>query len=64
MTTQHWFWAAAGIAAGTAIFAGIADHRRLHRKRIDDYGWMPWRGIQVTAAFATIIVLMLALKVG
>lgn len=62
MHAQLHYWLAGGIALAVAIVAGILDWRRTHRKRIDDYGWMPWRGIQVTAMFAAIVILIIALK--
>jgi len=62
MHAQHYYWWAGGIAFAIMIFAGIADWRRNHRRKIDDYGWMPWRGIQVTAMFAAIVILILAIK--
>jgi hypothetical protein len=64
MHAQQHYWLAGGIALAIALFAGLADWRRLRRKRIDDYGWVPWRGIQVTAMFAAIIALILAMKQG
>ncbi len=64
MHAQHWYWWAGGIALAVAVVAGVADWRRLRRKRIDDYGWMPWRGIQVAAVFTLIGILVLALKHG
>ena len=62
MHAQLHYGLAGGIALAIAVFAGIADWRRLRRQRIDDYGWMPWRGIQVAAMFATIVFLILAIK--
>jgi len=46
------------------VMAGVADHRRHKRTRLDDIGWVPWRGIQVAALFALIAVLIFALKTG
>ena len=63
MTTQVWLWTADGGALAMAVLAGIADWRRIHRRRsFDDVGWMPWRGIQVAAAFAILALTILAVK--
>lgn len=64
MHAQHWYWWAGGIALLIAIVAGVADARRHRRNRLDDIGWVPWRGIQVAAVFGLLGVLILALKVG
>jgi hypothetical protein len=64
MSNQHWYWIAAGAALLVAIVAGIADHRRNRRDRLDDIGWVPWRGLQVAAFFALLLDLILALKLG
>lgn len=64
MSNQHWYWIAAAAALLVAIVAGIADHRRSRRDRLDDIGWVPWRGLQVTAVFALLLDLILALKLG
>lgn len=64
MTAQHLTWAAAGVSGAIVVVSGLADWRRLRRKRIDDYGWMPWRGIQVAAVFATVALAILAFKGG
>lgn len=63
MTTQAMFWAAAGLAAATAVAAGLADWRRAnHRRDLDNLGWVPWRGIQAAAMFAVVLLAILALK--
>ena len=62
MHAQHYYWWAGGVAAAVMVFAGIADWRRNNRKKIDDYGWMPWRGIQVSAMFVAIVILIVAMK--
>jgi hypothetical protein len=62
MATQYWHWAAGGAALFVALVAGIADHRRLNRRTLDEIGWVPWRGIQVVALFALLGVLILAVK--
>ncbi len=64
MHAQHWYWIAGGAALLVAIAAGVADGRRQNRDRLDDIGWVPWRGIQVAAVFALLLVLILALKMG
>lgn len=62
MHAQHITWWAGGIALAIAIVAGVADWRRTNRKKIDDYGWMPWRGIQVAAMFAVAACAIIAYK--
>ena len=61
--TQASYWTAAGAALAIAVLAGIADWRRVHRRRaIDNVGWVPWRSIQVTALFAALAFFILAMK--
>ena len=61
--TQASYWVAAGVALALAVFAGIADWRRTHRRRaIDNVGWVPWRGIQATAFFLALAFFILAMK--
>ena len=63
MTTQAWYWTADGVALATAVIAGVADWRRIHRRdSFDNVGFMPWRGIQVAAAFAILAFAVLAVK--
>jgi hypothetical protein len=65
MTIQGWLWIAGGAALALAVLAGIADWRRTHRRKgFDDIGWVPWRGIQVAAAFAVLVFAILAWKAG
>lgn len=61
---QQWFWWAGGAALLLAVVASLADRRRQNRQRLDDIGWVPWRGVQVAAAFGLLAVVILALKVG
>jgi len=61
MSAQHLIWTGAGIALTLAVTAGLADHRRANRHRIDGWGWMPWRGIQMAALFAALGLAILAL---
>lgn len=60
MTTQYWLWAAAGAALLFALIAGIAESRRGRRRSLDKPGWVPWRGLQVAAFFAAIVLAILA----
>ena len=60
MTTQHWLWGAAGTALLFAVVAGVAESLRNRRRTLDRPGWVPWRGLQVAAFFATITLAMLA----
>ena len=62
MTAQAALWAAAGAALAAAIGAGLMDRRRARRRNFDDVGWVPWRGIQVAAFFATLAFTVFALK--
>lgn len=64
MTTQHWLWGAAGAALALAVVAGIADSRRHRRRSLDRPGWVPWRGLQVTALFAMLALMILGWKAG
>jgi len=64
MTARAWLWGAAGAAALLALAAGIAESRRLRRRDLDKTGWVPWRGIQVGAFFATVLFAILAWKAG
>jgi len=64
MTTRYWLWAAAGAAFALAIVAGFAESRRLRRSSLDQHGWVPWRGLQVAALFALLVLIILAVKAG
>lgn len=61
---QGWLWGADGVALALAVVAGVAEHRRHNRRNIDATGWMPWRGLQVAAFFAVVILGVLALRAG
>ncbi|MGQ0588385.1 MAG: hypothetical protein ACT4N8_02475 [Sphingosinicella sp.] len=62
MTSETMLWTATGVAAALVVLAGVADWRRANRSRIDDWGWMPWRGLQVAALFAGLLLAALALR--
>jgi hypothetical protein len=64
MTAQQWLWGAAGAAAVLTIAAGIGESRRIRRHDLDRTGWVPWRGIQVAAFFAVVLLAILAWKAG
>ena len=64
MTAREWLCGAAGAAALLAIAAGIAEARRNRRRDLDRTGWVPWRGLQVTAFFAVLLFAILAWKAG
>jgi hypothetical protein len=64
MTTQHWLWAAGAAALAFAVVAGVAESRRIRRRSLDEPGWVPWRGLQATAVFATIALAILGWKAG
>ena len=58
---QDWLWTGDGIALGIALLAGVADWRRVRRRRVDGWGWMPWRGVQMAALFAAAGLAIIAL---
>ena len=60
MTAQVTSWGAAAAALFLAIAAGVADARRTRRANLDESGWMPWRGVQVTGIFAALLFAILA----
>ena len=64
MTAREWLWGAAGMAALLALVAGLADSRRHRRRDLDRTGWVPWRGLQVAAFFAVLLLAILAWKVA
>lgn len=64
MQAQHWYWMAAAAALLLAIMSGIAEARRQRRDRLDDIGWVPWRGLQVAAVFVLLAAVILAFKLG
>jgi hypothetical protein len=57
---QTWLWGADGAALALVVVAGVADHRRHHRRDMDAHGWVPWRGLQAAGFFALIILTTLA----
>jgi hypothetical protein len=62
MTTQAAWWTGAGAALAIAVAAGFMEWRRGRRRDFEAVGWMPWRGIQVTAFFALLACVVLALR--
>jgi hypothetical protein len=64
MQAQHWYWVGAAAALLLATVAGIAEARRQRRDRLDDIGWVPWRGIQVAAVFTFLAAVILGFKLG
>lgn len=64
MTTQAALWGAAGAALALAVAAGIAESRRNRRRSLDRPGWVPWRGLQVAAFFAAVVLAVLAPRIG
>lgn len=62
MHAQLWLWGGAGGAALLAVGSGLADHRRHNRRTLDDIGWVPWRGIQVAAIGAGLVLLSFAIR--
>ena len=64
MKAQYWYWIAGAVALLLAIVSGVAENRRSGRESLDEIGWVPWRGIQVAAVFAMLLILFFALRVG
>jgi hypothetical protein len=64
MKAQYWYWVAGAVALLMALLSGVAENRRSRRESLDDIGWVPWRGVQVVAVFAMLLILFFALKVG
>lgn len=64
MTAQQWLLGADGAALVLAVVAGVAESRRNRRRSLDRPGWVPWRGLQVTAVFAIIAFSILAAKIA
>jgi hypothetical protein len=62
MTTQQWLLGADGAALALVLVSGVAESRRNRRRSLDRHGWVPWRGLQVAAVFATIALAILAAK--
>jgi hypothetical protein len=44
------------------VIAGLGEHRRRKRKRMDDVGFVPWQLIQVMAMLITVILASVALN--
>jgi hypothetical protein len=59
---QGWLFGGIGAAILVAVLAGVADRRREHRDALDDVGWVPWRGLQVAAIGALLVLLILSLQ--
>ena len=50
------------VGAAVGVIAEIADHRRRHRRDVDNVGFMPWRGIALVSVAVAIVAAALALK--
>jgi hypothetical protein len=61
---QGWLWGADGAVLALVLVAGVAEHRRHHRRNIDATGWMPWRGLQVAGFFGLLVFTTFAVKAG
>lgn len=42
-----------------ALFASLAERRRIKRARIDSVGWVPWTGVFLACAIAGITMIAL-----
>ena len=62
MTTQAALWTGTGASLASAVAAGFMDWRRGRRRDFDAVGWVPWRGIQVTAFFVALAFAVFALR--
>jgi hypothetical protein len=58
----NWLWGADGAALALVVVAGVAEHKRHHRRDVNGYGWVPWRGLQVTGFFGLVLFTMFALR--
>ncbi|UKK83445.1 hypothetical protein L7H23_12835 [Sphingopyxis sp. BSN-002] len=54
--------AVSAAGAAVAVIAEVADYRRRNRHDIDNVGFMPWRGIALTAVAVALLAATLALK--
>ena len=63
MRTQAWLWGASGASVALAVLAGLAESRRSRRRHLDGHGWMPWRGLQMTAIFLAVTLAVLAARI-
>jgi|GEM_PF-1318027 len=50
------------VGAAVAVIAELADYRRRHRHDVDAVGFMPWRGIALTAVTVALFAAAFALK--
>jgi hypothetical protein len=64
MTTQAALWTGTGASLVAAVTAGLMDWRRNRRRNFEAVGWVPWRGIQVTAFFAALAFSIFAFRAG
>lgn len=58
---QFWLLPGLGMFA-LAIWAAVADRRRMRRNRPDAVGWVPWQTIGFWANFAALLLLGAALR--
>ncbi len=49
-------------SAAIAVVAEVADYRRRHRRDVDKVGFMPWRGIALTAVTVALFAAAFGLK--
>ncbi|WP_380878174.1 hypothetical protein ACFB49_15880 [Sphingomonas sp. DBB INV C78] len=59
---QGTLWALAGVSAGIAGIAALADRRRNQRRDLDRVGWVPWPLILMMAILLAIIFTAFAIK--
>ncbi len=50
------------VSAAVAVAAEVADHRRRNRRDVDAVGFMPWRGIALTAVTIALFAAAFAVK--
>lgn len=59
---QAALWTTAGVAAGVAVIAALADRRRVRRTDLDRVGWVPWSAVLFFGLMIAAISAALALK--
>ena len=51
-----------GLAVAIALYAWLADRRRMRRSDPDNVGFMPWTGVFFWAVLAALVTLGLAIR--
>jgi len=61
---DHWIMFCGLGAAALAVYAWVADRRRIKRADFDRVGFMPWTGLFFVSLIAAVMLLGAALKTG